>query len=308
MTNSPSLSLSRVFAIAASALVLSALSFSAGTTAYASTIDTSGFTSQNADGSYGPYETGDMPLLVDQGGYVQSGEIWESYLDQYGNVYYLDLGADLNVRTVEQSVASSQPSESAQQAVTDAKPSPTAADPMPSPTPRPRLQTSPESTATATPQRPDGWELPVMLGKVNEERTSRGLWPLIEDPSLDASAQQYAAYEASQGCYGHNCGDEPFRERAKSFMKTGSNHRYGEDLHLFLDDPIQVVDAISPHIGWMQSPGHRDMILDPRMTRVGAGIAPMTRATHSGPEVGSSFEMDMQPMSNRRFWVLDFAG
>lgn len=60
--------------------------------AFTESTDTSGFTHLNADGSFGPYETTDSPTIVDRGSYVQSGEIWETFIDQYGNGYYLDLG------------------------------------------------------------------------------------------------------------------------------------------------------------------------------------------------------------------------
>jgi uncharacterized protein YkwD len=274
-----------VFAIAASALVSSALFLPSAVYAEAATVDTSGFAQMNADGSYGPYATFDQPVLADQGNYVQAGERWESYLDQYGNGYWLDLGASIEPQA-----------------------SPTFV-PTRTAVPTAAVQPTAQPAVSGQPERPAGWELPIMLGKVNEERVSRGLRPLIEDPALDAAAQQYADYEAETGCYGHNCGEEPFHDRATALMKAGHYRHIGEDLHLFRDDPLQVVDADYPHIGWMQSPGHRDLILNPDMTRVGAGIASARKPIHSGPEVGSTVRLDnAQPWPGERFWVLDEAG
>jgi hypothetical protein len=178
------------FLLATIAVALSVMT-DAGRAAFAeSAVDTSGFTALNADGSFGPYETVDQPVFSDRGGYIQASERWERFSDQYGNGYYLDLG----------------PAPQAQPQATLV--------PTPSSTPVPASSPAPITLPTPQPfQRTAAEEISVLLAQVNKERVSNGLQPLVEDPALDASAQQYASYEAARSCYGHNCGSEPFEDR-----------------------------------------------------------------------------------------------
>jgi uncharacterized protein YkwD len=277
----------KIFLAVAMAL---ALITPAGSAAFAESIDTSGFTVQNADGSYGPYQTQDLPVLSDRGGYTQSGEIWRTLADQFGNGYYLDLGPAPQVQQVATTV-------------------PTTA-PIPTPSAN---QARPQSPITLpTPellQRPAGWEISAMLAQVNQERTSRGLQPLIEDLALDVSARQYASYEAARACYGHDCGSELFQDRAKAYMRTEkSRHQVGECIAWYTDDPVKVVAA-----GWMLSAPHRAILLSTTMTHVGAGIATGAAPTQSGPAVDgpmndAQLATAYQYGPGMRYWVIDLAG
>lgn len=268
-----------------------ALSFTtaAGSAALAESIDTSGFSATNSDGSFGPYETPESPALRDLGRYPQSGELWETFVDQFGNAYYLDVG----------------PAPQAQpEAITVSTTAPT-----PIPASNQAQQRSPITLPTPElPQRPAGWEISAMLSQVNRERTSGGLQPLIESAALDASAQQYASYEAARACYGHDCGSEPFRDRATAITSSEKyRHQVGECIAWYLDDPVKVVSA-----GWMQSPPHRAILLNTTMTHVGAGVAAGAGPSQSGPAVdGPMSDAQLRTVNqygpSMRYWVIDLA-
>jgi uncharacterized protein YkwD len=103
-----------------------------------------------------------------------------------------------------------------------------------------------------------------LLDKVNIERSKRGLNPLIADSRLQQAAYNHAADMFTRGYFAHNTpeGINPF-ERMK---KLGINYRNaGENLaHSYNLD--------SAHNGLMNSPGHRDNILNIHFGKVGIAV------------------------------------
>jgi uncharacterized protein YkwD len=103
-----------------------------------------------------------------------------------------------------------------------------------------------------------------MLELINQERTSRGIKPLEMDPELIPVARAHSADMFARGYFSHYTpeGEDPF-ERMKDadirFRTAGEN--------LALAPTLQLA-----HTGLMNSPGHRENILNPNFGRVGIGI------------------------------------
>jgi len=103
-----------------------------------------------------------------------------------------------------------------------------------------------------------------MLNLINEERISRGIKPLVMDPELTPVARAHSGDMFARGYFSHYTpeGEDPF-ERMKDadvrFRTAGEN--------LALAPTLQLA-----HTGLMNSPGHRENILNPNFGRVGIGI------------------------------------
>lgn len=103
-----------------------------------------------------------------------------------------------------------------------------------------------------------------VLRLINTERATRGLKPLTANPSLERAAQDHARHMAEADCYAHECpGEKGLSDRIR---QTGYRYRrISENIHAAQLDPRRVV------AGWMNSPGHRENILDPDVTEIGIG-------------------------------------
>jgi uncharacterized protein YkwD len=104
----------------------------------------------------------------------------------------------------------------------------------------------------------------AMLELVNRERAAAGLKPLAMDPALIAVSRRHSADMLARGYFSHENpdGKGPFdrmREASVGFLMAGEN------LALARSVPLA-------HAGLMNSPGHRENILQPRFGRVGIGI------------------------------------
>jgi uncharacterized protein YkwD len=103
-----------------------------------------------------------------------------------------------------------------------------------------------------------------MLALVNQERTSRGLKPVVADPQLVPVARLHSQDMFRRGYFSHYTpeGKDPF-ERMKvygiQYMAAGENLALGQTLRIC-------------HEGLMKSPGHRANILNPAYGRLGIGI------------------------------------
>lgn len=103
-----------------------------------------------------------------------------------------------------------------------------------------------------------------MLALVNQERTSRGLKPLVWDTELLAVARDHARDMFKRGYFAHETpeGIDPFQR----MDAAGITYRTaGENLALAPSLDIA-------HEGLMNSPGHRANILNPDFGRVGIGV------------------------------------
>lgn len=104
-----------------------------------------------------------------------------------------------------------------------------------------------------------------MLRLVNEERTQRELPELVMDETLRQVARQHSVDMFQRGYFGHKDpeGNTPFNRMlagGASFNIAGEN--------LAMAPTVSIA-----HKGLMDSPGHRENILNPQFRRVGIGAA-----------------------------------
>ncbi len=104
----------------------------------------------------------------------------------------------------------------------------------------------------------------------NIEREKRGLHPLLWDSDLRDIARSHSKDMAENDYFAHRnkVGDGATERGIKagySCRKPGTIG-LGENIHFGLTDPEYTVQS------WMDSPGHRENMLDPTYDRVGIGI------------------------------------
>ncbi len=104
-----------------------------------------------------------------------------------------------------------------------------------------------------------------LLSETNNERTSRSISPLKSNEQLNQAAQAKAEDMKTKNYWSHNTpeGNQPWifiDTIGYSYQKAGENLAYG-----FSSSNATVS-------GWMQSPSHRENLLDNEFTEVGFGI------------------------------------
>ncbi|MDP9376313.1 MAG: CAP domain-containing protein [Actinomycetota bacterium] len=144
------------------------------------------------------------------------------------------------------------------------------------------VQWTPSAPTTAV-ARPDGgcpgaWLLPeegeigqmkqATLCLVNGERARRGLSVLVEDPALEEAAIEHSIDMARRDYFEHNTpeGVQPWMRIAKTGYRAslvGENLAWGEREKGTAGNALQL---------WLDSPGHRRNMLDPRYSQIGIGI------------------------------------
>lgn len=105
----------------------------------------------------------------------------------------------------------------------------------------------------------------------NAERATAGLPPLAADPDLTVAAQRHSEDMVARDFYSHTDpeGGRPWDRAAAA----GCRHRgIGENIACGQRTPAEVVR------GWMNSPGHRANILNPKFSHIGIGYATGSRA------------------------------
>lgn len=122
-----------------------------------------------------------------------------------------------------------------------------------------------------------------LLEAANRARREHGLGILRRDPRLDRAAQARAEEMAAERWYGHvgpggQDPDDAVRATGYAFRKLGENLAQG------------ATSAEKVTEQWLESPTHRENLLEPRFTRVGLGFV--------AGEPDSGFE---------RIWVQLFA-
>jgi uncharacterized protein YkwD len=105
-----------------------------------------------------------------------------------------------------------------------------------------------------------------MLARVNEARRKAGAKPLRSDSRLDRAAQRHAEDMLARGYFAHESPeDKTVRQRSKEagydWRTIGENIAEGQ----FTVDEVMTT--------WLNSPGHRRNILDPRFEELGVGLA-----------------------------------
>ncbi len=106
-----------------------------------------------------------------------------------------------------------------------------------------------------------------VLELTNIERQKAGVPPLTLSSELTAAAQSYSETMGGSGCFSHSCGAVPnFADRI-SMAGYGGMMAAAENIAAGYPSPEAVVD------GWMNSPGHRENLLNPSYTEIGIGVA-----------------------------------
>lgn len=105
-----------------------------------------------------------------------------------------------------------------------------------------------------------------LLARVNEARRKAGAKPLRSDSRLDRAAQRHAEDMLARGYFAHESPeDKTVRQRSKEagydWRTIGENIAEGQ----FTVDEVMTT--------WLNSPGHRRNILDPRFEELGVGLA-----------------------------------
>lgn len=106
----------------------------------------------------------------------------------------------------------------------------------------------------------------VVTDATNAARADQGRAPLVRDSLLDVAAQRKAEDMANNGYFAHwsPAGVSPWHW----FDVAGYSYKHaGENLAVHFTDSGEVVDA------WLDSPTHRENIMDEKFTEIGIGTA-----------------------------------
>jgi len=103
-----------------------------------------------------------------------------------------------------------------------------------------------------------------IVALTNEQRNGQGMGSLTINPSLSEAARQKASEMFTFGCWSHNCnGRSPWW----FFKNVSYNYLYaGENLAKDFGDAETAVSA------WMDSPTHRDNILNNKYKEIGIAV------------------------------------
>ena len=127
---------------------------------------------------------------------------------------------------------------------------------------------------------------------VNAQRRQAGLVPLVEDPRLDHSAQQYSDDMVSGGYFQHvsPSGSTPVdRMTSAGYLSGNVGYEVGENIAwgtLGLATPASIVTA------WMNSPDHRANILRAAYRQTGLGITPGVPGGSPQGAAGATYTQD----------------
>ncbi|MFI2506945.1 CAP domain-containing protein [Streptomyces sp. NPDC018972] len=154
---------------------------------------------------------------------------------------------------------------------TTAAPKPTTAAPKPTTTAPKPTTPAPKPTATApSPAAPGGASASGAVAKVvelvNAERAKAGCSPVKVNATLTKAAQDHSEDMASSGTMSHTGSDGS--SPGDRITRAGySWSTYGENVAHGYSTPEQVMT------GWMNSPGHKENILNCGFKEIGVGLA-----------------------------------
>ena len=105
----------------------------------------------------------------------------------------------------------------------------------------------------------------ILFAAANRERLAQHLRPLRWDDSLASGARQHAQRMAQQNTLSHQLpGEEDFKARA---LRAGA--RFSSLAENIAEGP----NASGIHMQWMNSPPHRENLLDPKLDSIGIAVA-----------------------------------
>ena len=114
-------------------------------------------------------------------------------------------------------------------------------------------------------QAPHGSAEQILFDAANRERAAQHLHPLRWDNSLASGARQHAQRMAQQNILSHQLpGEEDFKARA---IHAGAR------FSALAENIAEGSDAQGIHIQWMNSPPHRENLLDPKLDSIGIAVA-----------------------------------
>jgi uncharacterized protein YkwD len=129
-----------------------------------------------------------------------------------------------------------------------------------------------------------------VVALVNQARARAGCPPVKADRRLEATARAHARDMAERDFFAHEApGKGKPKARARKQGYKGST--IGETIAAGQRTPAEAVEF------WMNSPGHRKIILTCRLTEAGAG---MFHQEDDQPILGMSYPL-------RTYWVLNLA-
>ncbi len=103
---------------------------------------------------------------------------------------------------------------------------------------------------------------------VNEVRRSEGLAPLQLQADLSRLARDYSRRMQEEDFFDHT--DPQGRDAADRLLAAGFDYRHaGENIAYNYNIPDPIETALQ---SWLDSPGHRANILNPKFTQTGIGI------------------------------------
>jgi len=105
-----------------------------------------------------------------------------------------------------------------------------------------------------------------VLQLVNLERVEAGVAPVVKSDALTGLAQDYACRMIEGGFFGHTDPDTGYGPGERAVAGKYLFWNIGENLAAGQTTAADVMRV------WMDSPSHRDNILDPRWTEVGIGV------------------------------------
>ena len=112
----------------------------------------------------------------------------------------------------------------------------------------------------AVPAAPAAADAPAMVKKINDVRANHGLRPLRHAPSLTRSASSYASVMMSRDFFGHSS----HIRAPRRFRRLGEAIAYRRGYRRSTSGTLRA---------WLQSPGHRALILSSTFRFVGAGLS-----------------------------------
>jgi uncharacterized protein YkwD len=136
-------------------------------------------------------------------------------------------------------------------------------------------------TDDAMPDPTDGLlpEEREFIGRVNDERTSRGLNALELDPLLVQVARSHSREMCDLNYFDHHSPSQDLRTPMDRFLNglrtigqsTPDYVLVGENIY-YCSESSETYNVEFGHQALMNSPGHRANILEPRFAKIGVGI------------------------------------
>jgi hypothetical protein len=113
----------------------------------------------------------------------------------------------------------------------------------------------------------------AIIEMTNRVRVGKSAGPVKPNAGLSAAARAYAAYLANTGKFSHDADGRQAGERITAagyeWCLVGENLSLAESSAGFKSD-VLAEKAVE---GWLNSPGHRENLLQPHVTEIGVGVA-----------------------------------